>query len=155
MFSHNVIRGKKAEELFEKLLLKSNIPFHRSTPYEDKYEHIDYYAHIGKSEKRIDVKALKKIRGQTQDDFFYIEIVNDWGNKGWIYAPKMDVVAFECFKEFQLYKREKLLKYIEGKGIDNFMTIQRTLPNMNTTSKCILLPRKDVEELRFAKIFKR
>lgn len=154
MFKHNIEWGKNAELKFEDCLVRDKIPYHKSSPYEDKYLHIDYFAKIGKTKKSIDVKALKKIRGRLQDDFFYIELINDYGNKGWIYAHKLDVLAFECFTTFELYKRKKLLDYIQSKGVDSFKCITRTLPQINFTSKCILIPRNELNNIRFATIKK-
>ena len=113
MFRHNVIRGKKCEHEFEMLLKREGIFNRKATEREDRFDHIDYWLKFEIPEASpvsmsVDVKSLKKVRGQFQDELFYIEMINDNGNKGWVHAPKMDLVAFECNDGFRMYRREKL-----------------------------------------------
>ena len=35
---------------------------------------------------------------------------HDWGGAGWVYAENMNLIAFETFESFKVYKREKITK---------------------------------------------
>ena len=141
MFRHNVTRGKKCEPEFEALLTKEGIFDRKATEQADRFQHIDYWLKFNIPSSppvsmSVDVKSLKKVRGQFQDELFYIEMINDNGNKGWVYAPKMELVAFECYDGFRMYRRDKLLDFIRENGMTSFQVIESRLPGMNTTSFC-------------------
>ncbi len=159
MFRHNVQRGKKCEMEFEALLKREGIFDRKATDDEDRFKHIDYWLkfQIPASppiSMTVDVKSLKKVRGQFQDELFYIEMINDNGNKGWIHAPCMDLVAFECYDAFRMYRRESLLDFIREKKMSSFQVIERRLPHMETKSCCVLLPRAQIEHLLFYTLLK-
>lgn len=81
-------------------------------------------------------------------------MINDNGNKGWVYAPKMELVAFECYDGFRMYRRENLLDFIRKEGMKSFQVIERRLPGMDTKSCCVLLPRVQIEHLLFYTLLK-
>ena len=155
----NISRGRKCEMEFETLLKKEGIFERKASNYEDRFYHIDYYLKFNIPESppismTVDVKSLKKVRGQFQDELFYIEMVNDNGNKGWVHAPKMDLVAFECYDGYRMYRRENLLDFIREHGMKSFQVIERRLPGMDTKSCCVLLPRAQIEHLLFYTLLK-
>jgi hypothetical protein len=159
MFRHNVIRGKKCEQEFEMLLKRKGIFDRKATEQEDRFDHIDFWLKFQIPEASqvsmsVDVKSLKKVRGQFQDELFYVELINDNGNKGWVHAPKMDLVAFECYDGFRMYRRESLVKFIHEKGMKSFQVIERRLPMKDTKSCCVMLPRAQIEHLLFYMLLK-
>ena len=75
---------------------------------------------------------------------------HDWGGAGWIYAENMDLIAFETFENFKVYKREKILNYILDKGINNFETLTR----QKDKSICLLLDREEINSLTYKTLYK-
>lgn len=149
-FKNNKKIGDKAEMLFKFLCLKNNKEIIDSSYYEDKHKHIDFYVRLKQNLKTVDVKALKKINGVLNDDFYYIELVNDYGNPGWIYGKDLHLLAFENFNEFNVYRRKDILKYIEKLDFTNYKVITRKLHFCNgQESKCVLLPKKEIEHMKY------
>tara|TARA_R110002020_G_scaffold215476_2_gene422729 strand:+ start:1093 stop:1545 length:453 start_codon:yes stop_codon:yes gene_type:complete len=146
--NHN--QGQISEALFRNLCERDYIDIEKSSRYEDRYEHIDFYVKLKTQVRSIDIKSTKKINGKLQDDYFYIEIKNDNGNKGWLYAPNMCLVGFECFDAYRIYRRDKILDYINSKGVNKFEPRTR----YKDKSLCILLPRKDIEHLIYYTLYK-
>ena len=146
-------RGSDSEKMFESVCFSRNIFVKKSSTYENQKLHIDFYVRLKQNTRSVDVKAIKRYKGQFQDKVYYIEMINDWGNKGWIFSKHLDLIAFECFDCFRIYKRKKLLEYL-NKNPDKFEVTTRTLFNSNKTSKCVMLPRMYVESLLYFKLDK-
>ena len=146
-------RGSDSEKMFESICFSKNIFIKKSSTYENTRKHIDFYIRLKKNTKSVDVKAIKRYKGQFQDKYYYIEFINDWGNKGWIYSKSMDLVAFECFDCFRIYKRKKILDFINNNP-NKFEITTRTLFNSKKTSKCIMVDRNVIESLLYYKLDK-
>ena len=146
-------RGSDSEKIFESICFSKNIFIKKSSTYENTRKHIDFYIRLKQNTKSVDVKAIKRYKGQFQDKFYYIEVINDWGNNGWIYSKSMNLVAFECFDCFRIYKRKKILDFI-NKNPDKFEITTRTLFNSTKTSKCIMVDRNVIESLLYYKLDK-
>jgi hypothetical protein len=138
-FKDNKKIGDKAESLFKYLCLKNNKEITDSSYYEDKYKHIDFY-----------VRLKQNLKGVLNNDLYYIEITNDYGNPGWIYAEDLQLLAFENFKEFNIYKRKDILKYVEKLDFNKYEIIERKLRYARGgISKCLLLPKKEIEHMKY------
>jgi len=149
-FKDNKKIGDKAETLFKYLCLKNKKEITNSSYYEDKYKHIDFYVRLKQNLKTVDVKAIKRVKGILNNDLYYIEITNDYGNPGWIYAKDLQLLAFENFKEFNVYKRKDILKYVEKLDFEKYDIIERKLQYARGgISKCLLLPKKEIEHMKY------
>ena len=150
MLIRNHTQGQRSETLFRNICERDKIEIRKSTTQQDRYQHIDFFVKFKSQERSIDIKSTKKLNGRFQDELFYIELANDSGNTGWIYAENMCLVGFECFENFMVYRRDKLLEYIISQGIDTF----RSMSRQKDKSLCILLPKKEVEHLVYYILYK-
>ena len=150
MLEKNILQGNKGETLFYNLCKRDGYDITKSTPYQNKYEHTDFFVKFKNTIRSVDVKSIKKIKGKLQDEKYYIELQHDWGGAGWIYAESMNLIAFETFENFKIYRREKILNYILDKGINNFEHTTR----QKDKSLCILLPRKEINSLTYKTLYK-
>ena len=146
--NHN--QGQSSEILFQNLCKRDNIDIKKSSKNQDRYDHIDFFVKFKNNQRSIDIKSIKKIDGIRQEKLYYIEIYNDGGNKGWINAPKMYLLGFECFDCFKIYRRDKISEYINKKGIDKFENRTR----YKDDSLCILLPSTEIEHLIYFTLYK-
>jgi len=154
-FRKNKLEGDQTEKKFEDLCLYYNIEIKKSSLDEDKYKHIDYYVKIKqKCFTSVDVKSIKKVNGEYNDDLYYIELTNDYGYKGWIYSKDLDIIAFENKNEFNLYRRKDILDFIHNTDITKYKEVKRKLYFLDTFSKCILLPKKDIEHFKYYQLKK-
>lgn len=103
--------GNKGEEIAKNWFIENGYEVKDSTPYSDAKYHADFFVKIDGEWKSVDVKYKKK---------FYIELINNWGNKGWIYTGT-DYI-FQLFQpgsnwnihEAFLYKREDMVDFIQN-----------------------------------------
>ena len=154
-FEKNKLEGDKIEKKFEDLCQYYNIEIKKSSLEEDKYKHIDYYIKLKKKcFISVDVKSLKKINGEYNDDLYYIELQNDYGYPGWIYSKDLDIIAFENKHEFNLYHRKDILDFINCMNYKKYKEIKRRLFFLHTFSKCILIPKKDIEHFKYYEMVK-
>lgn len=109
-----LIQGKKSEDLFKKIILENNFEYKKSSKMQDIYQHTDCFVKFHSKFRSIDVKSIKKLKGEFQDDRFYIEIKNDYGIPGWLYSNDVNFIAFQTFEGFDIYKTKKLRKYYES-----------------------------------------
>jgi hypothetical protein len=97
-----------------------DLDFYPATLKENIYSHIDgkvsfttqtIETHIG-----TDIKDRKSIkRGQAKNDrYLWIEIINDYGFKGWLYG-KAHYIAFKQATQWLFVWREDLVKLVESK----------------------------------------
>ena len=127
----------------------------KSTFYEDVYKHFDFTIKLKKHNRTIDIKSIKQIRKKFQDEYFYIELTNDICLKGWIYAETMDLVGFECFNNFMIYKRKDILKFINNKGINNFQILRRNnKKKFGLYSETILIKKSELEDILYYRLDK-
>lgn len=150
MLEKNILQGNKGENLFFNLCKRDGYDIRKATPYQNKYQHTDFFVKFKNNIRSVDVKSIKKIKGKLQDEKFYIELQHDWGGAGWIYAESMDLIAFETFENFKVYRREKILNYILDKGINNFQSLTR----QKDKSICILLDRAEINFLTYKTLYK-
>ena len=150
MLLKSKIQGNASENLFYNLCKRDGYEITKSTIEEDRYKHIDFFVEINNEILSLDVKSVKRLYGKYQDEKYYIEIKNNSGKPGWLYAPQLDVLCFETFENFKLYKRDEILKYISLKGMKNFKTMSRN----KDKSLCILISREELNDLVFYTIYK-
>ncbi len=111
--------GKKTEERFKELLLKSNILTTNSSEEEDIHDHVDLNIVY-----KIDVKGVKKIRRhdtEPNENFHYVEIKNVNGQTGWAWATEVDFFVFETNNYWIVVEKEQLQELIKQKVIKEFM----------------------------------
>ncbi len=109
--------GRRAEDAFARLAIQHGF---KVTPSSEKGNIDDHYDYVierdGKSHK-VDVKSMKrKSRGdrELQDEFLWIELHSvRKNNKGWLYAGKADLIAFELSKSFIIVERVELINLVE------------------------------------------
>ena len=152
-FKKNKINGDRAENEFKNLCIHYDKEILDSTLEEDKYKHIDFYVKLKKNMKTVDVKSIKKVLGEYNNDLYYIEFINDYGYKGWIFSEDLDLIAFENINEYNIYQRKDILDFLDEKK-NKYTEIKRKLHFCNTYSKCILLPKKDIEHFRYYELKK-
>lgn len=105
--------GNEGESIARSWFINNGYEVKDSTPNQDASYHADFYIMIDGEWKSVDVKYKKN---------FYIELINNWGNKGWIYIGA-DYI-FQMFRqggkwkwnidEAYLYKREDMIKYMRN-----------------------------------------
>jgi hypothetical protein len=114
--------GDTGEELAKEWFVNNGYKVRDSSAEGDSKNHADFYIMVDGVWKSIDVKYKKK---------FYIELINNWGNTGWIYTG-----ADYIFQMFQkgsswdtntayLYKREYMVRFMQDNMIlfsDRFCT---------------------------------
>ena len=151
-FKKNKINGDRAENEFKALCIHYNKEIKDSTLEEDKYKHIDFYVKFKKEMKSVDVKSIKKVYGEYNNDMYYIELINDYGYPGWIYSKDLDLIAFKNINKNNIYRRKDILQFLEKKN--EYKEIKRKLIFCDTYSKCILLPKKDIEHFKYYELKK-
>ncbi len=150
MLQENILQGNIGETLFYNLCKRDGYDIRKATQYQNKYEHTDFFVKFKNNINSVDVKSIKKINGKFQDKKYYIELQHDWGGAGWVYAESMDLIAFETFENFKIYRREKILNYILDKGINNFKRRTR----QKDKSICILLNREEINSITYKTLYK-
>jgi hypothetical protein len=153
-FKRNKINGDRAENEFKALCIHYNKEIKDSTFHEDKYKHIDLYVNLKNKIESVDVKAIKKVYGEYNNDLYYIELINDYGYPGWIHSKDLDLIAFENVNEYNIYHRKDILNFIENEKKKKYKEITRKLHFCNTYSKCILLPKRDIEHFKYYELKK-
>lgn len=90
------VRGKEAEDIFERWLIEQGREYRRATK-EEQYEHVDFIVKNPLTDEytTIDVKAPKSIcRGDgINNQILWVEFKNVRGEEGWLYG-KNGYVAF-------------------------------------------------------------
>jgi hypothetical protein len=102
--------GNEGESIVKNWFINNGYKVKDSTPNQDARHHADFYIMIDGEWKSVDVKYKKK---------FYIELINNWGNSGWIYNGA-DYI-FQIFQQGSswdtstayLYKREHMVRFIQ------------------------------------------
>lgn len=104
--------GRLGEEKFRKMALnrgyRLNLPRHS----QDYLEHWDVEIRKRTAKYLVDVKAMKRLKGEIQDLWVWVEIVNIAGKPGWIYRTHAHLIAFETMEGFVLVKPEELRKIV-------------------------------------------
>lgn len=95
--------GKDGESLFEQVMRRRGWEVEPSPMRENMIEHWDFKITKGAHVLKVDVKAHKRIQrwdDKPDDKWVWLEIKNNAGYPGWLYATKADFIAFqreECF----------------------------------------------------------
>lgn len=109
--------GQRAEDSFARLAIQHGFKVTPSSEKGNIDEHFDYVIERNGKSHKVDVKSIKrKSRGDkdVQDEFLWIELHSvRKNNKGWLYAGKADLIAFELKKSFRLVERLALIKLVE------------------------------------------
>ena len=116
--------GDTGEEIAKEWFIDNGYEVRDSNAEEDSKNHVDFYIKENGAWKSVNVKYKKN---------FYIELINNWGNKGWIYTGA-DYI-FQLFQkggkwkwnidEAYLYKREHMVRFMQDNMIlfsDKFCT---------------------------------
>jgi len=145
--------GDKAENLFIELmrnyLISKNkkVNIKKSSPYEDKNYHIDYYINGGS----FDIKAKRHLKT------IWLEKKNINGNDGWLLG-KVQYIAFDILelKCFCIFKRIDLYNHI--KNINEYTTNKFEYNKIYTRSKwgkkdeIIKVKYEDIKNLEILKL---
>ena len=138
-YEESVKDGLIVEDRFVKMFAINypNTKIRTSTLYEDKNKHIDVICSRGNTTVTFDVKEQKKLHrydDRPSDVYTWVELQNNYGNKGWIYGQEK-YIAFEKNNEFIIVERKKLLNLIlenkqepiifENKVLKPYMQYQR------------------------------
>jgi hypothetical protein len=101
------VKGKKAEDAFAKMFLKTT----EATKHENINEHWDI-----KIETKVDIKGIKRVSrvGDLNENIHWVEIRGVSGD-GWLYGGKSDYFAFETFDYWIIVEPEKLKNLIKKK----------------------------------------
>ena len=152
-FKKNKINGDRAENEFYALCMKNKKDITKSNEYDDKYKHIDFYVKLKNKIESIDIKAIKRVFNEYNNDLYYIEMINDYGYKGWIFSAKLDLIGFENIESFNIYNREDLLNFIQNSK-KKYKQIKRKLKFSENYSLCFLIPKADIEHLKYYQLIK-
>ena len=141
-----------SETKFETAALANGFKAVKSDTTNDK-KHVDYklYNSQGKYQT-VDVKTYSSLL----PDSFVVELTNNYGYQGWIYAPT-DYIAINVKTHFNFYNLSKLRTYIDSKIINKdiwqdsrtnkeFYTIYSRV-QMKFKDRWVIIPLKDIEHL--------
>ena len=159
--------GKISEVLFKSLMEKEGYECYTASTYQDTNEHWDINICLEDVSEFVDVKGIKMA---SIDERTWFELRNVEGNTGWLYAPKVDYIAFETEYGFDMYRRldvlslieENLKKsditdegytiYFEKDGLLDYRRYMRS--NYGRKDLAVLVPFKDIQHLIYKKIYK-
>lgn len=110
--------GRSAEKRFIKLALRRGYMVAHSAESEDYREHWDVRISGEEYSPLVEIKAMKRVKGQIQDSWVWVELTNVAGKPGWLYSSKADLFAFETEKGFVLVRPEDL-KRLVSERIEN------------------------------------
>ena len=106
----DIDEGFESEMLFLELIEKDGYYTKVATKSENIYEHWDVAIFKDNILDYVDVKGLKEA---TADGRTWVELQNVSGDIGWLYAPKLTIIAFEKEDCFELIKRVDLISVVE------------------------------------------
>lgn len=110
--SKDTEKADESEELFMQLMYKEGHSCLTASRIQNMYEHWDVMVLMkDNTVEYVDVKGLKEA---TADGRTWIELQNVRGDIGWLYAPKLTVIAFEKIDCFVLVRRIDLVPIIEA-----------------------------------------
>jgi len=88
------------------------------TDYEARARHVDFWVRRdGAPWSSVDAKAMKKLRrsdARAQDEWTFIEWMNNQGRDGWL-VNGAELMVFERERVLMLIKREELLRWASSK----------------------------------------
>lgn len=103
-------KADESEALFIQLVTREGYSYLKATQSENWREHWDVAIHKDNVFERIDVKSMKEA---TADGRTWVELQNVRGETGWLYAEKLDAIAFEKEDRFDFIKRKDLIPIVE------------------------------------------
>lgn len=111
------INGAVAQQMFRETFENAGFKVSKSTKYDDKYNHKDYYISKDGLTLSTDVKYPKKITRRDlypSKEWVWVEFTGTTGYPGWLYG-KQDTVSFlkPNLKEFMIVNRDDLRKLCE------------------------------------------
>ena len=62
MLEKNILQGNKGETLFYNLCKRDGYDIRKATPYQNKYQHTDFFVKFKNNINSVDVKSIKKIK---------------------------------------------------------------------------------------------
>lgn len=103
-YAYSYIKGKKAEDLFNDVMVSRGNTIEPASKEDNINKHIDFYV----NNKGIDVK------GNKTRDSIWLEIKNVKGDKGWL-EGEADYIVFDIIdlEAFSFFKRKELLKFVK------------------------------------------
>lgn len=143
IFHKDFHEGTQAEILFMKdLKLNLDIESRPATKEQNMYEHWDV---IDENNVKYDVKKHKGL-------YNYIELTNQFGNKGWLYG-QADVFAFRVYSMWVLVDKEVLQHWVE-KNITNKTPIRekklyRCYQKRNWKDSCAIVKSYDLVKIAY------
>jgi len=95
--------------VFQSLATQKGIHLVKSSVEDDMHKHVDFWD----DQDGYDVKGMRRIRrdGDRQDLWFYVELTNVQGNRGWLFG-EADFIVFERERAFYIASRPKLIKVV-------------------------------------------
>lgn len=99
-------RGRFAE-LMAQEMLQGN--FMKADLKTDMDAHIDLWYRTDNGILGADIKSIKA----GNDNMIFVELLNSYGLKGWIYG-RADHIWFERFESFYLVRRTRLLEFVNS-----------------------------------------
>ena len=63
MLEKNILQGNKGETLFYNLCKRDGYDIRKATPYQNKYQHTDFFVKFKNNINSVDVKSIKKLMG--------------------------------------------------------------------------------------------
>jgi hypothetical protein len=108
--------GKGAEALFIKAITREGYYYLTSSTKDDALEHWDLRLIKSPLDLYVDVKKEKD--ATIEKDMTWLEKKNVDGNVGWLFAPKLQAVAFQRKGKFHIIPIEALRNLYEEKVLD-------------------------------------
>ena len=131
----------------------ASLGFKPATLNENKYDHIDgkitFTINEIETKMTVDVKDRKSIkRGRDHNDkFLWVEILNCYGYKGWLYG-KADFIAFKQKDHWLVVWRKDLVTLVESKVkkvYNNTFPLYQLKTRKGNKDVITLIDRKDVK----------
>ena len=110
--------GRLGEEKFKRLALERGYRLRLPDGSQDYLEHWDVEIIKATEHYLVDVKAMKRVKGQIQGLWVWVELTNVAGKPGWLYSSKADLFAFETENGFILVRPDPLKRLVSERVED-------------------------------------
>ena len=109
--------GQRAEGVFARIAIQKGWGVTVASNYANINDHWDLLIKKGPERYRVDVKGMKRLSrrdSDVQDKWIWIELhsVRE-RDRGWLYAGKAELMAFEKKGSFVIVKRDDLIELVE------------------------------------------
>jgi hypothetical protein len=160
-------KSDESEALFVRIMERDGYRCLTATTWQNWNEHWDVMTYKDGVFERIDIKGLKEA---TADGRTWIELQNVKGQTGWLYASKLDAIAFEKEDRFDFIKRKDLIPivekgikksdiedegftiYYEKQGLKDYRRYCRK--NWGRDDRVVKVPFADIDHLIYKTVFK-